>query len=110
MSHFEPEQACRDIWKLGNAYAEARAERTYLENFRKSKKAILAKDSGLKTAAEREDYAYSHSEYIELLEGLRDAVKKEQEAYFKLTSTQLRIEVWRTQEANNRAQNYNQTT
>lgn len=54
--------------------AKAKADVVYLTEFRKSKKAILMQEAqvnGLKTGQERESYAYAHSEYIELLEGLK---------------------------------------
>lgn len=108
---FSPVNACREIWTLGQAYAKARSDRVYLDEFRKSKKALLIQQAPPKgTVQDKESYAYAHEEYRQLLDGLRVAVENEQSAYFKLKSCELRIEVWRTEEANNRAQNYNQTT
>jgi len=46
--------------------------------------------------------AKAHPEYIELLEGLKVAVEKEQEYYWKLKAAESRIEVWRTECANSR--------
>ena len=57
-------------------YAEAKGMAEYLKEFRKAKKAMLINEAelkGRKTQQERESYAYSHSEYIELLEGLKVA-------------------------------------
>ena len=56
---------------------KAKAARVYLEDFRKSKKALLfAKKSG--TVAERENYAYAHAEYQDLIMGLKEAVQAEE--------------------------------
>ena len=96
------------IYKLGDAipkYAKAKAERTYIEQFRKSKKAILMRSPEamrLKTVAEREQYAYSHPEYIELIDGLKVAVEIEEKCKWALTRLQIEVEVWRTEQANNR--------
>lgn len=86
-------------------YAKAKSERVFLEQFRKSKKCILvneAERSGRKTGQEREAYAYSHPEYIELLEGLKVAVEEEERLKHMILAAKLRVEVWRTEEANNR--------
>lgn len=82
--------------------AEAKANRVYLEQFRKSKKAILFSQSSAKTMAEKENYAYSHSEYLDVLNGLREAVAIEEKLKFQMVAAQLKIEVWRSKNANNR--------
>jgi hypothetical protein len=88
-------------------HAKAKANRVYLEQFRKSKKAILmieAEQNGKKTGQEREAYAYAHAEYAELLQGLRIAVEQEETYKFQLKAAEARIEIWRTQQANQRAE------
>jgi len=67
------------IYKEGAKYAHAKAEVTYLEEYRKSKKAMLMKtalENGAKSAAAAEIEAYADVQYIELLKGLREAVEK----------------------------------
>lgn len=89
------------------AFANAKASRVYLEQFRKSKKALLmveAEQKGIKTMAEREAYAYSHQDYIDLLQGLRFAVEEEEKLAMLITSAKLRIELYRTEQANQRAE------
>ena len=88
-------------------HAKAKANRVYLEQFRKSKKAILmieAEQNGKKTGQEREAYAYAHNDYAELLQGLRVAVEQEETFKFQLKAAEARIEIWRTQQANQRAE------
>jgi len=98
------------IDKMGQAiapYAKAKAERVYIEQFRKSKKALLMRSDealALKTVSEREQYAYSHPEYIELLDGLREATKVEEAAKWALERFKIEVEVWRTTSANERWQ------
>jgi len=93
--------------------ARAKAERIYLEQFRKSKKAILfsqapesvgvGSDSRRATIADRENYAYADPEYIALLEGLKAAVEQEEHIKWKMNAAELKVEVWRTQQANARS-------
>ena len=52
----------------------------------------------------REQYAYSHAEYLELIAGLREAVEIEEKLKWELTAAQIRVDVWRTEQANNRMQ------
>lgn len=77
------------------AYAKAKSQRVYLEEFRKVKKhqlMIEAKEKELKTIQERESYAYSHSEYIALLDGLRVAVEQEEALRWKLFAARENID------------------
>ena len=88
--------------------AQAKADRVYLEQFRKSKKALLFADApatvGDKhaTIADRENYAYSHPEYLALLDGLKAAIEREEKIKWMMTAAELKVDVWRTQQANAR--------
>ena len=102
-----PEHALAFIRDKSAEHAKAKSERVYLEQFRKSKKAMLiiqAEKEGKKTAQERESYAYAHDEYVQLLDGLRVAVEIEEHLKYQLQAANVRIEIWRTQQANNRAE------
>lgn len=94
------------LYTHGRKYAEAKAHRTYLEEFRKSQKAMLMKkalaEGRAKTSAAAEMEAYSDPAYCELLKGLQEAVEREEELRWGLVSAQARIDVWRSQEASNR--------
>lgn len=101
----DPHEAIEFIFKHGRRFAQAKAERTYLEEYRKSQKALLMKDAeveGHKTAAAQEREAYAHEAYIALLEGLRNAVAVEEELRWGIVAAQARIDVWRSQEASAR--------
>jgi hypothetical protein len=95
------------LYTHGKQYAEAKAHRTYLEEYRKSQKAMLMKsamaDGRAKTAAAAEIEAYSDPTYVKMLEGLEAAVEREEGLRWALISAQARIDVWRSQEASNRA-------
>ena len=99
---FDPNDAVDFIYRTAPKYAQAKAQRVYLEEFRKSKKALLMKSCGETSVAAQEREAYSHSEYQELLKGLQVAVETEEGLRWSLVAAQARIEIWRTQSANNR--------
>jgi hypothetical protein len=98
----DPHEAIDFIYRNSTAYAKAKAEVTYLEEFRKSKKAILYAQSMGKTVTDRENQAYAHPEYQALLKGLQAAVEAAEELRWQLIAAQARIDVWRSQEASNR--------
>ena len=99
-----PELAIEYIFKHGKRYAKAKAERIYLEEYRKSLKAIIMKRSLENAVNAQEREAYSDPEYVELLKSLRYAVEVEEEIRWGLVAAQARIEVWRSMEATNRAE------
>lgn len=98
----DPHLAVDYILANSRKFAEAKAQRVYLEEFRKSKKAMLMAASKEATAVAREQEAYAHPEYVALLEGIREAVEVEERLRWELIAAQARIEVWRSQEASNR--------
>lgn len=86
-------------------FARAKALRTHLEEFRKTRKALgmrEAEERGFKTAALQEREAYAADAYRELLDGLRVAVEDEERLRWELESAKLTVEIYRTQSANNR--------
>lgn len=100
-----PQAAVEELWKAAPAHAKAKAERVYLEEFRKSKKAMLMRSAeleGHKSAVAQEREAYSHPEYLALLSALKEAVEAEELARWRMVSCQAAVEVWRSQEASNR--------
>lgn len=102
--NINPELAIEYIFKHGKRYAKAKAERIYLEEYRKSLKAILMKKSIESAVNAQEREAYSDPEYVELLKGLKEAVEVEEEIRWGLVAAQARIEVWRSMEATNRVE------
>lgn len=100
----DPHAAVDFIIKMAPKYAEAKAQRVYLEEFRRSKRSLLMAQSDAPAANAREQYAYAHPEYVELLRGLQAAVEIEEALKWQLTAAQARVEIWRTEQANNRSQ------
>jgi len=102
-----PEQAAQMIRDKAPAFGEAKAQRVYLEEFRKSKKALLMKDAltlGIEAANAQEREAYAHPSYQQLIRGLAEAIEKEETLRWELEAARLDIEIWRSREATNRNQ------
>jgi hypothetical protein len=103
----KPEEAAQTIRDKAPAYGEAKAQRVYLEEFRKSKKALLMKDAltlGIEAANAQEREAYAHPSYQQLIRGLAEAIEKEETLKWEIESARLDIEIWRSREATNRNQ------
>jgi hypothetical protein len=98
----DPHEAINFMIKNAEAYAKAKANVTYLENFRKSKKAIIFQNALGNTIADKESFAYSHPDYLAVLDGLKEAVEEAERLRWMLVAAQARIDVWRSQEASNR--------
>jgi predicted O-linked N-acetylglucosamine transferase (SPINDLY family) len=103
----KPEEAAETIRQIAPAYGEAKAQRVYLDEFRKSKKALLMKEAlklGVEAANAQEREAYADPAYHQLLKGLALAVEQEETLKWQLDAARLNIEIWRTREATNRMQ------
>jgi len=94
----EPTLAIEFIIKTAPLYAKAKADRMYLEEYRRSKHAQLKSLAGTEVLGKQDTFAYAHPEYIEILEGIREAVEKEERFRWLMTAAQARIEVWRTEQ------------
>ena len=83
-------------------YAQAKAERRYLEEHRKSLKAKLFLDAPEGTVADREAWAYAHGDYDENLIGLKAAVEIEEQLRWQLVAAEIQCQIYRTQESSRR--------
>jgi len=94
----EPTKAIQFLIDTAPLYAKAKSDRMYLEEFRKSRKAQLMSQAGTEVLGKQEVYAYAHADYVGILEGIRQAVEKEEKYRWLMTAAQARIEVWRTEQ------------
>jgi hypothetical protein len=102
-----PHKAIDYIIQNSVKYAQARANRLYLEEFRKSKKALLMKDAlarGYEAVNAQEREAYSDPDYLEILRGIKEATAEEEEIRWKLEAARMRVDVWRSEQATARSQ------
>jgi hypothetical protein len=97
-----PDKAIQYLIDTAPLYAKAKAQRLYLEEFRKSMKATLMSQAGTEVLGKQETFAYAHKEYILVLGGIRAAVEQEEEYRWMMTAAQARIEVWKTEQYNAR--------
>jgi hypothetical protein len=100
----DPHKAVDRIIINSKKYAKAKAERIYMEEYRKSLKAIIMKRSLETSVNAQEREAYSDPEYTAWLENLRDAIEIEETLRWEMVAAQARVEVWRSQEASNRVE------
>lgn len=87
------------------AYAQAKAKRIYLGEYRKTKKALCmraAESAGVNAISAQERDAYADPDYEALLEGLREAVEEEERLRWLMIAAQAKIEVWRSLESSRR--------
>lgn len=98
----DPNAAVDYIIKHSQEYALAKANVVYLEQYRKTQKAICFQASLRSTMAEKEADAYAHKDYIAVLDGLKEAVEAAERLRWMLVAAQARVEIWRSQEASNR--------
>ena len=96
----DPHKAVDYIRDNAGKFAKAKAERIYIEEFRKSLKSILMKRSLEDTIGAQEREAYAHEEYRQLLSGLREAVETEEKLRWELIAAQARVDIWRSEQAN----------
>lgn len=81
--------------------AAAKATREYLDDFLKCKEAILMQEvKG--PEHERKSYARSHADYLQIINDRDEARMIEVEIQFRMKAAEIKIEMWRTQQANNR--------
>lgn len=98
----EPTKAIQYLIDTAPLYAKAKADRIYLEEFRKSRKAQLQSQAGTEVLGKQETFAYAHADYIEILEGIRQAVETEEKYRWLMTAAQAKVSVWQTMQFNAR--------
>lgn len=92
-----------ELRELSRAYAEAQSKRIYLDHFRKSKLAMLmkevAREQGIDAVNAQEREARCHPEYLEVLEGLREATQVAEQAGWELRIAMQGSSLWQTKQA-----------
>ena len=99
----EVESAVEFLRTGGRKAAKARAERIYMEEYRKVVKAkIMRERESLAIGAQERD-AYSDPRYVEHLNAMRTAIENDEFHLWALVAAQAKIEAWRTQQSNARS-------
>ncbi len=91
-------------WLIANAgrAATARANRVYVEEYRKTLKAQIMGEHKDKPIGAQEREAYSDSRYLEHLQAIRTAVEADETMRWLYVSAQAKIDAWRSFQANQR--------
>ena len=89
----------RDQAKL---YAQAKANRCYLENYRKTVKALEMRKHLDKPIGAQEREAYASEAMQEVDKGIQAATEQEEQLRWLLIAAQAKCETWRTLQANSR--------
>jgi hypothetical protein len=104
MTEDEAQRAIDFLRDNAPKFAEAKAERTYIENYLKVVKAKEMSNSDKKTLGDREIDAYMSMEYETQLRGLRAAVAIEEELKYRMEAAKLRFEHYKIECFNNRVE------
>ena len=102
----DPNAAVDFMYSHAVQFAQAKANRYYLEEYRKTLKMELCKEAleaGYEAFNAQEREAYSHPKYKAHLTAIKEAMQVEEQLRWQLVSAQSRVDVWRSQEASNRA-------
>ena len=98
----DPQKHLRRMWEGAPKLAEAKANRIFCEEFRKTLKAQLMKASGASSIGAQETEAYSHPDYVAHLEALKEAVQIEETLRWRMVTDQASVETWRSLNASAR--------
>lgn len=99
----DPQKHLERMWSNAPKLAQAKANRVYIEEMRKTLKATLMKGCGLDAIGAQEREAYAHADYVKHLEALKEAVQAEELLRWRMVTDQASVDVWRSQNASNRA-------
>lgn len=84
--------------------AKARADRVVVEEYSRVVKSEIMKEHGGLPVSAQEREAYADPRYRQHLEAIREAVEKDEYHRFLRAAAEAKIEAWRTQSSNERAQ------
>jgi hypothetical protein len=104
MTELEAQKAIDFIRDNAPAFAKAKSDRTYIENYLKVVKAKEMANSDKKTLGDREIDAYMSMEYEAQLRGMRQAVAVEEELKYRMEAAKLRFEHYKIECFNNRVE------
>ena len=83
--------------------AKARAERIYVEEYRKTVKAQLMQEHKTESGIAQEREAYADPRYSQHLDAIREAIEIDENHRFMREAAAAKIEAWRTASSNYRS-------
>ena len=100
----EIEKAVAYLRENARKAAQAKAERIYMEEYRKTVKAQVMRETPSDSLGAQEARAYCDSRYVDHLQTMREAIEKDEYNRWMMVAAQAKVEAWRTQQANLRAE------
>jgi hypothetical protein len=104
ISENDIEKALHYLVNTADKAAAARANRIVVEEYRKVIKSEIMKRYAAMPIGAQEREAYADPAYREHIEAIREAVHKDESYRFLREAAGAKIEAWRSQQANARAQ------
>lgn len=91
------ERAVNWLAQSADKAAQARANRQYVEEYRKVLKAQIMRENVDLAVAAQEREAYADPRYLEHLDALRDAVEQDEKMRWLMVSAETLVSAWQTQ-------------
>lgn len=104
ISDQEIEQAVSYLRDNARKAAQAKAERIYMEEYRKTVKAEVMRETPSDSLGAQEARAYADNRYTQHLKAMREAIERDEYNRWMMVAAQAKVEAWRTQQANLRAE------
>jgi translation elongation factor EF-Ts len=98
------EKAVEYLRSNARAAAQAKANRIYAEEYRKVIKGQIMREHSNVALGAQEAIAYSDPRYAQHLKAIQEAVEKDEYNRWMMTAAEAKVEAWRTQQANQRAE------
>ena len=102
ISEKEIEDALQKIEETAPQYATAKAESFQAQEWKKTQRSLLYSQAVGKTVADKEHWVAIQSAVRLANEGIAAAIQNEERLRWELKQAELRIEIWRTQQASAR--------
>ena len=99
-----PLKCAQYIQETAPLFAQAKANRVYIENYLKTVKAVQMNASDSTSLGQKEADAYASADYKLQLEALKEAVEQEERYRWMLTAAQAKLEIWKTTQYVRRAE------
>jgi hypothetical protein len=103
ISDDEAERALDFMRDNARKAAQAKAERIYMMEYRKSVKSQIMRENDDKPLGAQEAIAYADARYLTHLKAMREAIEADEYYDWMRVSAEAKISAWQTQSRNQRA-------
>jgi len=93
------ENELQKIEETAPKYAKAKADSYQAMEWKKIQKSLLFTKAFGRTVADKENWVAIQPEYIVAAEGVSEAIEEEEKLRWDLKQSELKIEIWRTEQA-----------